>query len=234
MPQHKYHIRSDTPPSSVPTQLLADDAQETLEHLAAACCTTGVEQSYLMSKLGRYMSNSKIAYMYSSSDHAEPGLSKYDHLTKYFKQAKHIAYTVLWDAYLALPILSEGSFLSAGGIVAADKDDSTSCGRGNNLLTTTTELPYSTPPAAGRPSTSVTSCLLSHTKFDNMHLYIEDHSKDDSLIGLRQEGQMFRRDLQLPDDTKVFLAIAWVFKPELRYFKLFPEVIHVDGKSHST
>ena len=45
---------------------------------------------------------------------------------------------------------------------------------------------------------------------------------------------MFRRNLQLAEDTKVFLAIAWVFKPELRYFKLFPEVFHVDGTSHLT
>ena len=87
-------------------------------------------------------------------------------------------------------------------------------------------------------TTSVTSCLLSHhTKFDNMHSCTNDHSKDASLIGLRQEGQIFWRNLQqIADNANVFfLAIAWVFKPELRYFKLFPQVIHVDdGTSHST
>ena len=56
------------------------------------------------------------------------------------------------------------------------------------------------------------------------------------MIGLRQEGQIFWRNLQqIADNANVFfLAIAWVFKPELRYFKLFPEVFHVDGTSHST
>jgi len=190
--KHKYHIRSYTPPTSVPTRLLADDARETMEHLAAACCTTGVGQSYLMSKLGRYMSNSKIAYMYSGND-AEQGLSEYDHLTKYFEQAEDIAYTVLWDAYSASPILSGGSFLSAGGTILAAEDDR----RRDNLPTTT--VPYSTPPAAGRPLSAVTSCLLSHTKFDNVHSCTKDHSKDDSLIGLRQENRKGNKQMRTTD-----------------------------------
>ena len=35
-------------------------------------------------------------------------------------------------------------------------------------------------------------------------------------------------------DTNLFVAIAWVMKSELRFFKLFPEVIHVDTTSHSS
>ena len=71
-------------------------------------------------------------------------------------------------------------------------------------------------------------------KLDNRNTCDKDHSNDPSMIGLRTEGQMSRSNYMLSDNTKVFLAIAWVFKPELRFFKLFPEVIHVDGTSHST
>ena len=47
------------------------------------------------------------------------------------------------------------------------------------------------------------------------------------------EGVRCREYPQLGDTTRIFLAIAWVFKPELRFFKLFPEVIHVDATSHT-
>ena len=169
------------------------------------------------------MSNSKIAYVYTQEgnqqellvdedprDVGQGGqLSEYDHLIRYFEQTKDIAYTVLWDV------------CSATAFMDATVNDPSS------VLTTPSC-------AAKNATTSPTSFLMSHTKFDSEHSCTKDHSNDPSMIGLRTEGHMCRTNYNLSDDTKVFLAIAWVFKPELRYFKLFPEVIHVDGTSHST
>ena len=65
-PLHQYHAPSDNV-FSVRTRLLADDERETLDHLAASCCTTGVGGSYIRSKLGRYMSKGKVAYIYNKA-----------------------------------------------------------------------------------------------------------------------------------------------------------------------
>jgi len=98
-PTHRFHSPLTT--LSLPTRLLADDERETLAHLAASCCTTGVGQSYLLSKIGRYMSNCKIAHVYGQSNtpssENDGATSDYDHLIKYFDQTKDIAFTVLWD-----------------------------------------------------------------------------------------------------------------------------------------
>ena len=102
-PYHRFHA----PPDhllSIPTRLLADDERETLEHLAASCCTTGVGSSYLRAKLGRFMSRGKVSYVYSQfrndrlmNNCTNSTASEYDHLTSYFESTEDIAYTVLWD-----------------------------------------------------------------------------------------------------------------------------------------
>ncbi len=224
-PTHKFHIRSTT--SSLPTRLLGDDERETLGHLAASCCTTGVGQSYLLAKVGRFMSNSKVAYIYDQAassnqpalDTNEAGtcrMSEYDHLTRYFEQTKDIAYTVLWDVCAVTPA-----------------EESTT-GTAGAMMNVETEMVSTPTTASSGRGAGHSSFLMSHTKFDNQNSCTKDHSNDPSMIGLREEGLTFRANYNVSHDTKVFLAIAWVFKPELRYFKLFPEVIHVDGTSHST
>ncbi|KAG9288867.1 hypothetical protein G9A89_000560, partial [Geosiphon pyriformis] len=86
---HQFHAPWDNT-YSIPTRLLADDERQTLDHLAASCCTTGVGGAYICSKLGKYMSKGKVAYVYSQarnerlSTNAMEELSEYDYLTKYF------------------------------------------------------------------------------------------------------------------------------------------------------
>jgi len=224
-PTHRFHFPLTT--LSLPTRLLADDERETLAHLAASCCTTGVGQSYLLSKIGRYMSKCKIAHVYGQSttvsSEKDDGatMSDYDHLIQYFDQTKDIAYTVLWDIC--------GSGGAAPPPPVQDEAPPAATLLDSNFTTTITNT---TPSAGAR--TSPHSFLMSHTKLDIRNSCNKDHSNDPLMIGLRTEGQMSRSNYMLSDDTKVFLAIAWVFKPELRFFKLFPEVIHVDGTSHST
>jgi hypothetical protein len=202
---HRFHIRSTS--SSLPTRLLGANERETLGHLAASCCTTGVGQSYLLAKVGRYMSNSKVAYIYDQAasirhgDEGTPEMSDYDHLTRYFEQTRDIAYTVLWDVCSINPA-AESTAGDAPAAVSTPAASTTGCGH------------------QGSPS----SFLMSHTKFDNQNSCTKDHSNDPSMIGLRTEGQMCRANYKLSADTKVFLAIAWVFKPELRYHP--PYTIH--------
>jgi hypothetical protein len=210
-PFHRYHAPSNNA-YSIPTRFLADDERQTLNHLAASCCNTGVGGAYIRSKLGRYMSKGKVAYVYSQSKPERLGIvdnddsspkSEYDHLTRYFESTKEIAYTVLWDV---IPhAMSEDD----------DDDDAVSMA------------------APGNPPTR-SSFLVSHTKLDNSNSCQKDHTDDESMVGLRMEGALCRDNQKVPDNTKIFIAIAWVFKPELRFFKLFPEVIHVDATSHST
>jgi hypothetical protein len=186
--------------------------------------------------------------VYAHDEESEQRLSEYDHLTKYFEQAEDIAYTVLWDACRSTPEETSGRSGSAStdkaqeevsaalgtngnGASGNEMRTGVACASGNEMTGVACSSYTSTP---GATTVLRSSCLLSHTKFDSIRSCEKDHSNDDSMEGLRREGQMFRRNVQLADNTKVFLAIGWVFKPELRYFKLFPEVIHVDGTSHST
>jgi MULE transposase domain/SWIM zinc finger len=231
---HRYHFKSST--TTLPTRLLADDERETLGHLAAACCSTGVGQAYLMSKIGRYMSNSKIAHVYGQqhSSSTEPclendgaTLSEYDHLTQYFETTKDIAYTVLWDVCGSGPTPVVAAAGVGGGGGREQSAHLASCDPA--MITTTPSVP-----AHHNQTATTPSFLMSHTKYDDKNSCDRDLSNDPTILGLRVEGQLSRSNYMLSDDTKVFLAIAWTFKPELRFFKLFPEVIHVDGTSHST
>jgi MULE transposase domain len=227
-PLHTFHSPANNA-YSIPTRLLADDEQETLDHLAASCCTTGVGGSYIRSKLGRFMSKGKVAYIYSqarrkdrstntnTNDESGVVMSEYDHLTKYFESTQEIAYTVLWDV---VPT------------VAAPPPPCDNQPQGAEKVDVVAATPVN--PAGPLRWPKPTSLLLSHTKLDNLHSCQKDHTEDDSMGGLRKEGLICRDLQQVGDDTKIFLAIAWVFKPELRFFKLFPEVIHVDATSHST
>jgi hypothetical protein len=161
------------------------------------------------------MSKGKVAYVYSQARNErttqnlnDSAMSEYDHLTRYFESTQDIAYTVLWDVVVATSLPNNDQPLEE---------------QANHTAAT---------PVVHQKKQS--SLLLSHTKLDNIHSCQKDHTNDESMSGLRREGVMCREYQQVGDCTKIFLAIAWVFKPELRFFKLFPEVIHVDATSHST
>ena len=75
---HQYHTPSLR--TSLPTRLLSNDERETLIQLGSACCTNGVGRAFMLKKVGRYISSSKIAYVYSqfntdtnSSSSSKPG-----------------------------------------------------------------------------------------------------------------------------------------------------------------
>ena len=53
-----------------------------------------------LSKVGHFLSRSKIAYVYNQfkSQCSNESMSDCDHLMTYLEQAQDVAYTVLWDA----------------------------------------------------------------------------------------------------------------------------------------
>ena len=61
-----------------------------------------------------------------------------------------------------------------------------------------------------------------------------DVTEDSDLEYFRNQARFSRVSNNLGNDGKVFVGCAWIIKKELRYFKLFPEVICIDGTSHSS
>ena len=61
-----------------------------------------------------------------------------------------------------------------------------------------------------------------------------DVTGDLDLQYFRREARFSRESNNLDDEGKVFVGCAWVIQKELRYFKLFPEVLCIDGTSHSS
>jgi hypothetical protein len=62
----------------------------------------------------------------------------------------------------------------------------------------------------------------------------KDLTENTDLSDIVKKAQMTRLEQGLDADTKIFIAIGWVYKCDYRLFQLFPEVVHVDGTSHST
>ena len=152
----------------IPTRLLSDDERDTLDHLAASCCTTGVDGVYIWSKIGQFMSKGKIAYIYSQArnerlgisvgDTAKDEMSEYDHLTKYFESTNDIAYTVLWDVVPKDDSNVQTHPISTHAQSPPVNVSTTNCTPGN-------------PSAAATTSTKPSSRLLSHTKLNKMNSY---------------------------------------------------------------
>jgi hypothetical protein len=100
-PYHKFHPRLDSQDISLPSKLIPEQEKETLIALADACVGAGVGQNYIHSKLGKYLSRSKIVYLQKSSPtsplHPHLQKSDIDKLLDFFQQSKDISYQVLWD-----------------------------------------------------------------------------------------------------------------------------------------
>ena len=175
---------------SLPKRLMFKVDQDVMLHLAQSCCSTGVERNYIFSKLGRFISNTKVAYMFISHQtlNKEKG-NTYDKLMSYVQQTKDIAYTILWD----IPIKQS----------EAD------------------------------PMSSLPSKICSHTKIDNNNNLEKDHSEEIGMEDLVNYARNFQETSRVPKASNIFIGIAWALKQELRYFKLFPEVVHLDGTSHT-
>ena len=93
------------------------------------------------------------------------------------------------------------------------------------------------------PSQNMVSCnklnttesrLVMRSKFDSSNILEADVSEKNDLKEVRKEASNQRNLYNLTKANKLYVGCAWVVKKELRYFKLFPEVICVDGTLHSS
>ena len=178
---------------SIPTRLISKKERETISFLGQSSCAVGIGQAYGMKRLGVFLSNAKVSYLYdkssneSSSSSGSDGNCDYDKLLEYFKETNEISYTVLWN------IINEET---------------------NNIK----RIPKSK--------------LLQQTKIDNFFKPVQVLASDmNDLQSITQESRIKR---SISNDSKIFVGVAWVLHQELRYFHLFPEVIHVGATSHST
>ena len=83
-------------------------------------------------------------------------------------------------------------------------------------------------------SISTPSRLFSHTKLDPKNSSETDLTNEPGMNNVHALVQLDRLEQNVNKEHKVFVAVAWVVKQELRWFKMFPEVVHVDATSHST
>ena len=90
-----------------------------------------------------------------------------------------------------------------------------------------------TPARISTEQSSSPSLLVSETKLSPTQRCEKDHSDEENMSELITMTREVRIQQNLPHDAKLFVAIAWVVKADLRWFKMFPEVVHVDGTSHS-
>ena len=96
---HNFHPSStDISNLAIPTCFLGEQEKDTLFSLAQSCCLNGVSCNYVFTRIGKFLSTSKISYLSkqdsSGNDSTE---NDYDNLLSYFQQTDDISYSVLWD-----------------------------------------------------------------------------------------------------------------------------------------
>jgi hypothetical protein len=100
-PCHKYHIQMKPEIMQVPTQLISQEEKENLDALAESGLGANVGQSFIHSKLGKYVSRANITYIQdlTPKEPLHPSLksSDIDLLLQFFKETREIMYQVLWD-----------------------------------------------------------------------------------------------------------------------------------------
>ena len=75
--------------------------------------------------------------------------------------------------------------------------------------------------------------LIATTKIGPKSLMHEDLSKSPNMECFVDLAASTRKDCNIGDDSRLFMAVAWVNQHELRYFKLYPEVVYLDVTSHT-
>jgi hypothetical protein len=60
-----------------------------------------------------------------------------------------------------------------------------------------------------------------------------DHCQDPDMDEPRLMAAAVRSNPKVPPKAKVFIAVAWASKSDIRFFQLFPEVVHCDSTCDS-
>jgi hypothetical protein len=79
------------------------------------------------------------------------------------------------------------------------------------------------------PLTSGDTALISSLNVDRTKGFAEiNHTDDPDFIEPRESAQICRNNPRVPRDARIFIAVAWANKYDIRTFMLFPEVFHAD------
>ena len=237
-PFHSSHPKVDPSSIPIPTRLIPEDEKNNLAALADSCVGSGVGRNFLHSKLGRYVSRAKVAYIQDSRHASFTGktLPKDDveDLLDFFRDSSDISHQVLWD----IPVtnnsfLEEQSSIQNDTIImkesAAQKDNSprtfnsTPPSQKNNDDNTATQNS-----TAGSNQKLVSTCFNREV---GQEPYYIDHSNDPGMEVLIEETRNIRVSENVAEGDKVFLCVAWASVEEIRLFKCFPEVIYCDATS---
>ena len=231
---HTSHPKVDPASVPIPTRLIPEDERKNLIALADSCVGAGVGRNFLHSKLGKYVTRAKIAYVQENHNVTFSGKSvprnDVDELLKFFHDSTEISHQVLWD----VPINSHIELLSQTptfneNISSTQKQRSAASTSSSDSEDSSTNNSYRTP----QPNTNnkshqklVSTCF--NREVGNDPFYI-DHSNEPGMDVLIEEARCARSAKNVSENAKVFLCVAWSSVEEIRLFKCFPEVIYCDA-----
>jgi hypothetical protein len=79
------------------------------------------------------------------------------------------------------------------------------------------------------PLTGGDTALISSLNVDRSNGFAEiNHTDDPDFLVPRASAQICRTNPKVPRDARIFIAVAWANKFDIRTFSLFPEVFHAD------
>ena len=236
-PNHEFHPKIDPSNIPIPTRLIPENEKANLVALAESCVGAGVGRNFIHSKLGRYITRAKVAYLQENYnvDFTGQNLPQNDieKLLEFFKNSETISHQVLWD----VPVDDvNDSICSQGVTVATTSTEKTACVDTSD--TTSTHASLNKTSTASKPTTASTNKKppspqkLVSTCFDRENSnepYYVDHTEETGMEVLIKEAQHIRTSKNISDSAKIFLCVAWSSVEEIRMFKRFPELIYCDA-----
>jgi hypothetical protein len=116
---------------------------------------------------------------------------------------------------------SEPSIPLADGVKKSDTDSLL------EFFEATEEISYHT--LWDVPLVTGETALISSLNVDRTQGFAEiNHTNDPDFVVPRESAQICRKNPRVPKDARIFIAVAWANKYDIRTFMLFPEVFHAD------
>ena len=171
--------------------------------------------------MGQTLTTAQVAYMQGKSL-ADMDKSDIDLLLEHFRDSDDVSYQVLWDC----PYTTEDVLVQQCKFGKAAPPTSHESGITSPPTSGPTTTPHPVPGNAHKsPATGLRSTYR-HAGSTNEGFF--DLAKSPDFAALQEDTAEHRRLAAINDKTKIFCCLAWSLKDEIRLFKLFPEVVHLD------
>lgn len=190
-PTHTGHPRYNTSEIPFPPRLMTEEEKKDLKNLHKTSCGNGVCSAYLLSKLGRLVPRSKIAYFADAEDlPKDKSLEKFDgdidKMIRYFETDDQTAYSVLWDVPTYERKANPANTENANGSTSKSK---------------------------GAPTG--TSLVSQFKDADTGASTVKDVSRDPQMSKVAAMAKDDRESRSISNDKNLFLAIAWTIKGKI-------------------